>query len=66
MGRQLLPQENNFPHEILVIILCAGEGTRFKKITKRIPKPLIKISALNNIPILQHLIKNLRILYDMC
>ena len=40
--------------KIIPIILCAGEGIRFKKITKKIPKPLIKIKELNNISILEH------------
>jgi NDP-sugar pyrophosphorylase family protein len=42
-----------------IVILCAGEGTRLKKITKTLPKPLIKIKLLNNISILQHTIHNL-------
>ncbi|MFX0023406.1 MAG: sugar phosphate nucleotidyltransferase [Candidatus Hermodarchaeota archaeon] len=45
-----------FKENISAVILCAGEGTRLKKITKSIPKPLIKIENLNNISILHHLI----------
>jgi NDP-sugar pyrophosphorylase family protein len=41
-----------------IVILCAGEGTRLKKMTKTLPKPLIKIKSLN-ISILQHTIHNL-------
>ena len=44
---------------ISVIILCAGEGIRMGKSSQEVPKPLIKIPSLNNIPILQHTIKNL-------
>ena len=36
------------------VILCAGEGIRFKEIAKKIPKPLIKIKGLNNTSILEH------------
>jgi len=42
--------------KIIAIILCAGEGIRLKKITKKIPKPLIKLKGLNNISILEHTI----------
>lgn len=38
------------------IILCGGYGTRLKKISKGIPKPLITI---NKIPFIQYLINNL-------
>ncbi|MFX1597414.1 MAG: sugar phosphate nucleotidyltransferase, partial [Promethearchaeota archaeon] len=50
---------NNFKNKLSVIILCAGKGTRLKKITKNLPKPLIKIEALNNSSILNHTINNL-------
>lgn len=39
--------------EIDLIILCGGKGTRLGKLTKKIPKPLIKF---NNIPFLDYLI----------
>ena len=36
-----------------LVILCGGKGTRIGKITKNIPKPIIKINGIN---FLQHLI----------
>ncbi|MDX1797247.1 MAG: NTP transferase domain-containing protein [Candidatus Lokiarchaeia archaeon] len=51
--------KNDFKKELSIVILCAGEGTRLKQITKILPKPLIKIESLNNISILHHLINNL-------
>ena len=36
-----------------LVILCGGKGTRLKSLTKKIPKPLIKI---NDIPFLDYLI----------
>ncbi len=57
MEKDLLQPKNNF--KLSAIILCAGEGIRFKEITKDIPKPLIKIKSLNNISILHHSINNL-------
>ncbi|MFX1303825.1 MAG: sugar phosphate nucleotidyltransferase [Promethearchaeota archaeon] len=51
--------KNKFKEKLSVVILCAGEGTRLKEITKNIPKPLIKIELLNNTTILNHLINNL-------
>ena len=39
--------------KIDLVILCGGYGTRLKDITKKIPKPLIKI---DNIPFIQYLI----------
>ncbi|MHA2430775.1 MAG: NTP transferase domain-containing protein [Promethearchaeota archaeon] len=62
MEIQLLPQEKNKEKNVIPIILCAGKGTRYGKITRKIPKPLIKINALNNITILHHLIRDLSIL----
>ena len=59
MGNELLQQKNKFKEKISTIILCAGEGTRLKKITKTTPKPLIKIEKFKNIPILLHTINNL-------
>ncbi len=38
------------------IILCGGYGTRLKKISKGVPKPLIKI---NRLPFIEYLINNL-------
>lgn len=59
MGKVLSLLKNKFKEKLSAIILCAGEGTRLKGITKTIPKPLIKIKALNNISILNHIINNL-------
>ncbi|TFG02048.1 MAG: hypothetical protein EU540_02360 [Promethearchaeota archaeon] len=56
---QLLQQGNDLKNRLITVILCAGEGIRFKKITKKIPKPLIKIKELNNSSILEHSINNL-------
>ena len=61
MEIQLLPQKNK-EKNIIPIILCAGKGTRYGEINRKIPKPLIKINALNNITIFHHLIRNLSIL----
>lgn len=58
----MLPQKKNKEKNIIPIILCAGRGTRYGKINRKIPKPLIKINALNNITILHHLIRDLSIL----
>ena len=38
------------------LILCGGHGTRLGHITKRVPKPLIKV---NNFTVVEHIIKNL-------
>ncbi|MFX1322502.1 MAG: sugar phosphate nucleotidyltransferase [Promethearchaeota archaeon] len=54
----MLPLKNELRSKISVIILCAGEGTRFKEITKNLPKPLLKIKSLNNTTILHHTINN--------
>ena len=59
MVKKLSQLKNDFKKELSIVILCAGEGTRLKQITKILPKPLIKIENLNNISILQHLINNL-------
>ena len=62
MEIRLLPQKKNKEKNVIPIILCAGRGTRYSKVTRKIPKPLIKINALNNITILHHLIRDLTIL----
>ncbi|UCC18205.1 MAG: hypothetical protein JSV62_08795 [Promethearchaeota archaeon] len=51
--------KNDIKEKLSIIILCAGEGIRLRKIVRNIPKPLIKIEGLNNISILQHTINNL-------
>ncbi|MFX0103910.1 MAG: sugar phosphate nucleotidyltransferase [Candidatus Hodarchaeota archaeon] len=51
--------KNDIKKKINVIILCAGEGTRLKRITKTIPKPLIKIESVTNNTILNHIINGL-------
>ena len=55
----MLQPKNEFIEKLSFIILCAGEGTRLKEITRTIPKPLIKIKGLNNVSILNHTINNL-------
>jgi len=59
MGIELSLLKNDFKDKLSIVILCAGEGTRLKEITKNIPKPLIKIEILNNTSILNHTINNL-------
>ncbi|MFX0003849.1 MAG: sugar phosphate nucleotidyltransferase [Candidatus Hodarchaeota archaeon] len=51
--------KNDIKKKISIVILCAGKGTRLKKITRNLPKPLIRIEVLNNISILHHIINNL-------
>ncbi|MFX1276163.1 MAG: NTP transferase domain-containing protein, partial [Promethearchaeota archaeon] len=53
---------NDFINNLVVIILCAGEGRRMKEYSKEIPKPLLKISSLNNKTILQNTIEILKTL----
>ena len=38
------------------VIVCGGLGSRLGKITKKIPKPLIKV---NGKTVIEHIIKNL-------
>ena len=59
MGIQLSQQKNNIKKNLVVVVLCAGEGKRFQEITHEIPKPLIKLETLNNIPLLQYTLNNL-------
>ncbi len=60
----MLPLKNDFSmmktliEKVKVVVLCAGEASRFKEITQNIPKPLLKIKSLNNITILHHTINN--------
>ncbi|MFX1395760.1 MAG: NTP transferase domain-containing protein [Promethearchaeota archaeon] len=55
-----MEKTSNIHTSITVIVLCAGEGTRMGKLTHAVPKPLLKIRALNHKPILQYIIENLR------
>jgi NDP-sugar pyrophosphorylase family protein len=59
MEIQLSLQENKLTKKVKVIIPCAGEGTRIKDLSHDIPKSLIKIASLDNIPIIDHLIISL-------
>ncbi|MFX0056968.1 MAG: NTP transferase domain-containing protein [Candidatus Hodarchaeota archaeon] len=59
MEIRLLLQENKLIKKVIVIIPCAGEGTRIQDITQNIPKALIKIAALNNTPIIDQLVLSL-------
>ena len=56
---QLSLRNKNLRKRITFVILCAGEGIRLEEITNIVPKPLIKIKAINNCSILQHTINNL-------
>ena len=55
----MLPLNNETRNKISPIILCAGEGSRLKHLTKTIPKPLLKIEALDNKTILENNINNI-------
>ena len=59
MGIELSLLEKDFKEKLSTVILCAGEGKRLEKITKNIPKPLLKIEALDNESILQNTIVKL-------
>ncbi len=48
--------ENKLKEKLTIVILCAGEGKRLKKISKNTPKPLLKIKGLENESILQNTI----------
>lgn len=52
--------ENRLKEKITSIVLCAGEGTRAKDISKNIPKPLIKVESLKNQSILSINISNFK------
>ncbi len=56
MGTQLSQQNKDLKNSLFIVILCAGEGVRLKEITHKIPKPLIKIKALDKKPILHYTI----------
>ena len=45
--------------KLQVVILCAGEGTRFREINSKIPKSLIQIQSMDNKPLLGIIIENL-------
>ena len=38
-----------------VVILAGGKGSRLSELTKKIPKPMVKI---NNLPIIVHIMKH--------
>ncbi len=59
MGIELSQPKTEYKDNLFTVILCAGKGTRLKKITKNLPKSLIKIGTLNNSSILSHTINNL-------
>ncbi|MHA1437274.1 MAG: NTP transferase domain-containing protein [Promethearchaeota archaeon] len=46
-------QKNEFINKVSVIVLCAGEGHRFGKLTKDLPKPLLRIKSIGNKSILE-------------
>jgi len=59
MEIQLSPLKNKFPARIIAIILGAGKGTRIEHVFPSTPKPLIKISSLGEVSVLDHLISTL-------
>ena len=56
MGIQLSQPNEQWNKSLFIVILCAGEGVRLQELTRNTPKPLIKIPALQNKPILQYTI----------
>lgn len=50
---------NEIKKNLQVVILCAGEGSRFRDIKSNIPKSLIQIQSMDNRPILNILIDDL-------
>jgi NDP-sugar pyrophosphorylase family protein len=56
MVKRLSLQKDDIKENLSIILLCAGKGVRLKRISKNIPKPLIKIDG---IPILQKTLNNL-------
>ena len=59
MEIQLSPPNTKFMENLTIVILCAGEGKRAKRIADDIPKPLIKVESLKNQSILTILISYL-------
>ena len=55
----MLRHENDPGKKLIAIILCAGEGTRIKEFSGKIPKSLIKIESKENITIIGHLVSSL-------
>ncbi|MFW9971832.1 MAG: sugar phosphate nucleotidyltransferase, partial [Candidatus Odinarchaeota archaeon] len=55
----MLQLKNELKENLIVVILCAGEGKRLKKLTKDVPKPLLKIKILNDENILHNTIYQL-------
>jgi len=60
MDKPLSQPENNFKEKITSVVLCAGEGTRVKNITRNLPKSLLKVNSLNNQTILSLVFSNLK------
>jgi NDP-sugar pyrophosphorylase family protein len=59
MAIPLSQQGNSVLNRIIVIILCAGEGTRFINFVTEIPKPLIKVVSEKNRTLLEIILFNL-------
>ncbi len=51
--------KNEILKQILIVILCAGRGQRYNRLTQRVPKPLIRVKSLDNKPIIYNTISNL-------